>query len=112
DRGLSCRGLIGQGHMVGMAVAEFFMLGADAPFLARLFTRGDIFGQLCGVFDRAAALLGNGHRWPLVCLCVSQVASAASQVKRVRAGLVQTVWIVGLSGPSAAASRPISIPGR
>ena len=73
--------LIGQRQLVILAIAEFLVLGADPPGLARLLARGDIGGKLIAAFDRATALLGYRHRTDLSRIAGrSQVATADRQV--------------------------------
>ena len=52
---------IGDGFQRVLAIAEFLVLGSDAPVLLGLAAAFQIFGQLLGPLDRAASGLGNGH---------------------------------------------------
>ena len=58
DRSRAC---VGQWQQRIPAIAEFLMLGADAPVFAGLAAVSQIFGQLGVVFDRSATGLRNGH---------------------------------------------------
>src|SRR5690606_19504108 len=58
------RAVVGQGFQAVLAVAEFLVLGPDAPVRLRLAARREIGREVLEPFDRAAALLWNGHGSP------------------------------------------------
>ena len=58
DRALA---LVGQWPVCLFAIAEFLVLGADAPIFFRFTAVRQVFGQLLVPFDRTAAALGDGH---------------------------------------------------
>ena len=69
---------IGNGAVRVLAIAEFLVLGPDAPIGFRLAAIGKVFSQLRVIFDRPAAGLRNGHGRGLHFACrVSPEANAA-----------------------------------
>ena len=63
--------VVGQRQLVGEAVAELLVLGADAPVLGRLAAGGQVLGELGAVLDQAAAGLGDRHGSRLCLRCDS-----------------------------------------
>jgi hypothetical protein len=107
--------IIGQRQIFGLGIAEFLVLGADAPVIARLLARGDIFGKLFAPFNRAAALLGNGHLGTLSRFEGNRWRGGP-QVNPALRGACGAVQTTRRDGPSFCAKapvmRPISTPGR